>query len=370
MDPRSAAGLPDFAEWLAQVGLGHLTEAGCLTLVTGSSDETILSAFGADLGQAARTFSEALEDMSPCVGFVPWGEGSVAIEPNGGEGTRSEVLRELSRTGAAASLFWNVNSMVVVSCASRGRMRGSEELPALQPDSDLPKSVLRPLLAAQETDGDLRTAALLALAAFVGLPSGVSSLRPATMHAVIPRLDELPDPFCARQSLEIDGPDLLRLIDRASTGAQRATAEWIANWTLRAVGLEDDPRAAAVTAQFGQGRPSTLGPALGLVLEVHQRAARLMAADPSRYGGEPRAETRAAWMRESALLALRYTTVQDPRSAVLGCVECLRQCMLEPGSPDADGRYPLPDPREEVAAVTALVGPLLAGMHGEPDARE
>jgi Family of unknown function (DUF6461) len=362
--------VPDFDGWLARMGLGGLAEAACLTFVSGSGDEAILAAFGVDLDHPARTLREALDGTSACVGVLAWGDGFVAIELNGGEGIRPEVLRDLSRTGVAAGLFWNVNAMVVVSCASRGRMRGTEELLELRPDSELPKSVLRPLLAAQDADVDRRSAALLALTTFVGLPSDVTSLAPLTLHPVIPQLAELPDPFYARQSLEFDGPDLLRLIDHASPAAQRASAEWIALWTLRKVGLEHDPRAVAVTAQFGQGRPATLGPALGLVLEVHQRAARLRATDPSRYGGHPRADTRASWMQEWALFALRYTTLEDPRSAALGAVDCLRHFMLEPATPDAEGRYPFPDLSAEVTAAADLVRPLLTGVAGEPNARE
>jgi hypothetical protein len=234
------------------MGLGGLAEAACLTFVSGSGDEAILAAFGADLDHPARTLREALDDMSPCVGVLAWGDGFVAIEPNGGEGVRPEVLRDLSGAGVAAGLFWNVNAMVVVSCASRGRMRGTEELLGLRPDSELPKSVLRPLLAAQEADVDRRSAALLALTTFVGLPSDVTSLPPLTLHPVIPQLAELPDPFYARQSLEFDGPDLLRLIDHASPAAQRASTEWIALWTLRKVGFEHDPR--AVAARHSSGR--------------------------------------------------------------------------------------------------------------------
>jgi hypothetical protein len=75
-------------------------------------------------------------------------------------------------------------------------------------------------------------------------------------------------------------------------------------------------------------------------------------------------------MQEHALLALRYTTVEDPLSAVLGAVDCLRHFMLEPATPDADGLYPFVDLSAEVTAAADLVRPLLTGIPGEPNARE
>jgi hypothetical protein len=352
----------DFDGWLALVGLGSLTEAACLTLVRAGSPETILKAFGADLEQPALTLDEAREEMAACVGVSPWGDGFLAVEPNGGEGVRAEVLRDLSRTAAAAALFWNVNAVVVVSCASRGRMRGTEELLTLQPDSYLPKAVLRRLLVAQDNDDDLRTVALQALTTFVGLTPDPSTLGPLTFYRVIPQLADLPDAFFARQSLELFGLELLQLIDAASPDAQRASAEWIARWTLKRVGLHDDPRTISVTAQFGQGRPTTLGPGQALIVEANRTTARIRANDPSRHLGHATPEMRAAWMREHALLALRYTTVEDSLSAALGAVNCMRPFMVEPAEPaepDAEGRYPFPDLYADLAAVEELVRPLL-----------
>ena len=78
---------------------------------------------------------------------------------------------------------------------------------------------------------------------------------------------------------------------------------------------------------------------------------------------------REAWMQEWALRALRCTTLEDPLSAALGAVDCMQPFLREPGVPDADGRYPLPDLHAHVAAVAELVRPLLTGGREDPGAR-
>jgi hypothetical protein len=366
MSERDVTAESDFERWLGLRGLGRVGEAACLTFVGGRDRDEILSAFGAQLDQPTATLDEALDDTITCVGVLAWGDGFIAIEPNGGEGLRPDLLRELSRAGAAASLFWNVNGMVVLSCASRGKARGSEELLDLRPDSHLPPEVLRPLLAAQDAGGESLVAALDAVARFVALPSDVLDLPPLTLYRVVPRLEELPHASYTRQSLEYDGPALLDLVDNASAAAQRRTAELIAGWTLTEVGLDGDPRAIRIMDQFGRDQPTDLAPALGLVLEVHRRLAQLQARDPSSVGGLPTPQMQAVWMQESAIRALRYTAVADAVAAAVGAIDCLTPFMRKPSVPDSEGRFPLPDPAAEVAAATELIRPMLIDRDRPP----
>jgi hypothetical protein len=353
----------DVERWLAPRGLGGMADAACLTFVRGRDRDEILSTFGAELDRPTLTLTEALEDVVTCIGVLAWGDGFLAIEPNGGEGLRPGLLRELSREGAAASLFWDVNGTVVLSCASRGRTRGSEELLDLNPDSQLPRAVLGALLAARDSGGESLVAALDAVAQFVGLPSDIGELPPPTLYRLVPQLEDLPDDIYPRRSLEHDGPALLDLVDNASPAAQRRTAEWIASWTMAHVGLADDPRAIHVLSQFGRDRSTSLGPALGLVVEVHRRTSLLQATDASRFGGEAAPAMRAAWMQDWAIRALRWTTVSDPATAALGAIECLRPFMRTPAPSDAHSLHALPDIAGEVAAVTELVRPLLTEQH-------
>jgi hypothetical protein len=153
---------------------------------------------------------------------------------------------------------------------------------------------------------------------------------------------------------------LLELIDNTTPQAQRATAEWIAGWTLAKVGLEDDVRAVSVTAQFGQGQPTTLGPAQALVLENQHRMAHFRATDPSRRSRQGEQEMHAAYLQELALMALRYTTA-DPLAAALGAVDCLWPFMPQRGTRDAEGRPPGLDISGQVDATTELLRPLLTG---------
>jgi hypothetical protein len=83
-----------------------------------------------------------------CVVDVPGGV--VAVEFNGYQDSRAEVLGPASRMGrATTSIFWNVNYVVQFTCARRGRTLAMTDL-GLGVDADeLPRS-LRQLLSMTE----------------------------------------------------------------------------------------------------------------------------------------------------------------------------------------------------------------------------
>jgi len=98
--------------------------------MTGSSRDNALAAVGADIEHSADAtevsgadgvdwISAASEDSGLPEGVV------VLIEDTGWQGSRPEVLSRLSKRGAAASVSWNVNGLVMFSSARRGKVQAS-----------------------------------------------------------------------------------------------------------------------------------------------------------------------------------------------------------------------------------------------------
>ncbi|MDR6595680.1 DUF6461 domain-containing protein [Saccharothrix longispora] len=116
-----------------------LSEAACVTVVTGSTRDGVLRAFGATAPASRR-------DVDHGHGTAPWvavheTDGAVlAVEPDGCRGADRGVLAALSAHGRAASMFWNVNALTGLGFAERGRV-----VAAFEPwcADDLPADVAR-----------------------------------------------------------------------------------------------------------------------------------------------------------------------------------------------------------------------------------
>ena len=166
--------------WLAESALG---EAGCVTVVPGAAVGPVASAFG------CVPESETQRPGDDEVHLVGSDAATTAFEDNGFQGSRPEVLRPLSRlseNGKAASLLWNVNGMVVIALAQRGKLVCEVEL--LGPDEaeleGMPRRLQRLLLTLPGDD-------LLALGAvlvetFTGVGFGPADLETATPRPLEP----------------------------------------------------------------------------------------------------------------------------------------------------------------------------------------
>ncbi|WP_412748682.1 hypothetical protein [Krasilnikovia sp. M28-CT-15] len=95
----------------------HLGEAACVTFAKGDAD-TVISAFGGDPAHVSvMTIEESEAALSgyhysavPKTVLVRGvGDWQVAVEPNGFEGSRIEVLRPFCARGPALSVFWGLN---------------------------------------------------------------------------------------------------------------------------------------------------------------------------------------------------------------------------------------------------------------------
>jgi hypothetical protein len=333
----------DLDTWLDDAGLGLLGMAGCLTLVAGADERAVLEAFGAELDEPL-TLHEVADAMVIAVGVVPCGDGVLAFEINGFQGARTEVLRRASASGRAASIFWNVNGIVQLTCATGGDVVGSEELLVLDETCSLPPELVPPLVAAFEREEDMVIPGVLAAEAFTGLSTaGLVVPSDVTMFPLLTAVPDL-DPVDPRWMLwSSEAPELSALILAASPSAQRALAEWAAYQALLRVELADDPRVEVVLDGFGRGSAASFDPAVGLLLEVKNRVDVAYRTDDSRHGGQTGPAMAAALMSDWAVRALRYATLDDTATGALGAVESL-----------------LPFVGNDAAALTTLVTEVLA----------
>jgi hypothetical protein len=107
-----------------------LHEAFCITLVRGADGAEVLRRFGGEQGQLRTlTLGEAGELSGSFQAGYPQlvlaarsGGWTVAVEDNGWEGTRPEVLRALSRGTRAVSVYRNINALSLFSLAVDGAL--------------------------------------------------------------------------------------------------------------------------------------------------------------------------------------------------------------------------------------------------------
>jgi hypothetical protein len=111
-----------------------LSMAATVTVVTGSTAEDVLRAFGADPAQP-ESLRRITDDVTARMSVDPWvavleaGTAVLAVEYNGFQGMDGAVLRRASAGGRAASMFWNVNAMTWLSFAEGGQVLASFEPP-------------------------------------------------------------------------------------------------------------------------------------------------------------------------------------------------------------------------------------------------
>lgn len=110
----------------------HLAQAATVTVVTGSTCDQVLRAFGADPSRP-EPIDTIVHDLTLRGAINPWitaldtGDAVLVVEDNGFHGTNSEVLTAVSARGRAASMFWNVNAVTRLSFAEQGRLLASFE---------------------------------------------------------------------------------------------------------------------------------------------------------------------------------------------------------------------------------------------------
>jgi Family of unknown function (DUF6461) len=349
-----------------------LREAFCITLVRGLDEAELLRRIGGERGEprtltaaeAGRLAGSLRAGYPQIVLATRIGGWTVAVEDNGWEGSRPEVLRVLSRGTQAVSVYRNVNALGYFSDAVDGELLVQFEL--LFPQrrwGSRPDALLAQMRGAgldpdaPEPPGGQVEAAALALAERV---TGVH-LDPEVLEGplvgveVAPLLDDPPEFF----SLAAEDAELAAAIDRASPERRRRAAASAARKAVELARLDRDPvvMEALAAAESGAARQvddhSPLGwrirrsdvevNVVGRVLndpfaslDAQRREASLLEAagraapppvDPSPWQG---ASADALILRWRAGQAVRAALFDDPRTALYATLEQVRHL---PGDP-------------------------------------
>jgi hypothetical protein len=331
---RGSEELIDGYRWLTDAWPTGLGEAGCVTVVVAGDREKVLDAFAAEPDERVA-IEDAAMVPSPHVALVDAEGGLIAVELSGYEGSRADVLARASRAGKAASVCWEIDGMVVVSFASRGRVVASGDLSVGADGAELPAR-LRALLPA--ADGDLVAAGGAMVERYTGIAvrAGVfESLGEA--YVVNPRPEERALEHPERTSLRYDHPQLVAGVVSAEPATRRRVAEWCAEQAVAVVGLAGQDAVREVTGQFGGSgvaRQTVRFTQLTARVSREERRgeAAFRRAEDSNDWEVPREEREARkeaahrdWNRairqEFALAAVEYACQNDSVSAALGAVD-------------------------------------------------
>jgi hypothetical protein len=262
-------------------------DAMCVAVIRGRTPDEVIEAYGGEVGDAAPATLDRAWDLGQHgdrVLFVgPVGDQVLAVEDNGWQGSRPEVLRELSGDQAAAlSVFWNVNADSQVALAVDGKLVTHFEVlsPEQRWGSD-PDRLLPQLRAAgfrtdgdgDEVDDDGTARALSVMAALTGV-AVTREVLAGPFRAVL--LTPLPEDLPGRDALaghfvRHQDPELAAELDRAAADEPRlrAAAVAAARATMAVAGIDREPLLLAAldgAARGGVGpvdRRSPLGRLLG-----------------------------------------------------------------------------------------------------------
>ncbi len=329
-------------------GTVSFAAAGCLTLVAGLSVTDALTRLGADLdkpryGSAADVDSDGHRLISAVDPEAASPAGTVLIEDNGYEGAQPEVLRALSRKGRAASVFWNIEGMVMFSCARRGKLVCSTELPEV-PD-DLPRTLNTLIRQADDDDVSLVAVGVAMAEKFTGLALDASPgvVDPQEWYPITNPILRLH--ATAEEILGLGMPTraLVDAVQHADDAARRRLAMWAIRDALDKTGTPGDQLVGRLLTQFEQGESTSIAP------ELARRNAEIERAERAAYDAWMDLEYEGGWRhldggrlvpithqeRQSAehtwrvlsgkhwlAQAVVYLAVQDTAIATLGALYC------------------------------------------------
>lgn len=326
-----------------------LREAFCFTLVRGLDEPELLARFGGERGRPrTMTLGEAAElSMSFHAGYPQFvlatrrGGWRVAVEANGWEGSRPEVLRAVSAGTRAVSVYQNVNALGYVSLAENGGL-----LVQFEPLFPERRSGARPdLLVAQMRAVGLdpdQASPLIGGAdlAALALAERVTGVRldpevlegPMTGVEILPLLEDPPVSFdLAGQDPELAAGQAVRLarldqdpvVAEALAAAEAGRARPVDDrsplgWRIRTWDVEssvaarvlNDP-SASLDAQLREAQ----------LLRAAGRTPDRPLKDPSPWLGPAGLALVVPWR---AGLAVRAALLADPRTAAYATLEQLR----------------------------------------------
>jgi hypothetical protein len=244
----------DRFSWVDESALG---EAACVTVVTGTAPEPVLQSFGAEGAPRRLAPHDALDEVDPMVAIARIPAGTVAVEYNGYEGSRQEVLAPASRDGLAASVFWNVNMDMQVHVAERGCMLlGFDPVIPDQvwgADPSRFAELMRELRFGDEQTDPI-AAGLALVEAVTGVELTEELIDSAQETYTVGPVLEAPrpsDPWTLQHhQLRWDAPDLIDLIARLQPWQQRQLAAFAAREAAAMSGLDTNSEVAACLVEI------------------------------------------------------------------------------------------------------------------------
>jgi hypothetical protein len=305
-------------------------DAMCITVATGLSPEEALVAFGADPDAEPVALADLVDGEDSSVAVVPLAGAVVAIEDNGWQGSRREVLRPLSAVGRAASTYWNgAHGGMAVSVAEGGRVLGVFDPAIPEHPSGDDAAVVGPLIAGLDLGaGDRVALGMAVVERFTGVPVTPDMLEGLDrVYVIEPVLDD--PPALAEwwhSALFRADREVAAAINALPPEEQRSLAQRAAIEAVAATDLADHPVVQAAVALFEQpaARPTA-------EFETFVRRVKADASKTKDHEWDPVHEcmvrgpkTREGWKREGAVEAVRAALHPDPLTAALDAVHKAR----------------------------------------------
>lgn len=252
--------------------------------------------------------------------------GTLLTEVNGSESSRPAVLECLSRGTRAASVCWDMNGMVTLTCASRGRVLSSIEVfPGS--DDNLPSEKLRRLIR-RHSSGDPQSVAMMLAEEFVGLriDPDQTDVNPSAYHPIANPVPASSSPLSADELRHLPPPlDIVpELVRLADSDALREFAIWcvdvlsplselerVAGTTQLIQALRSKAPTAQLPLAFERFRATTHRASVAAAQEL-----AAVATQTTRAAAEQTART--YWRTE----AIAYACNPDPQIAALGTFYC------------------------------------------------
>jgi Family of unknown function (DUF6461) len=269
-----------------------LREAFCITLVLGLDEVEVLRRLGGEHSQPRPLTAGEAGELSgsfhagyPQIVLVARaGSWAVAVEDNGWEGSRPEVLRALSAGTQAVSVYRNVNALGYFSDAVDGEVLVRFELLFPQRRWGSRPDLLLPQMRAVGLDpdwqeppyGEVDTAALALAERVTGVRLDPRMLEgPLPAAEITPLLDDPPASFL----LDREDVELAAAVDQAAPDLLRRAAATAARQAVQLARLDHDPvvMEALAAAEAGQARQVDDRSPLGWRIRTWAVEARIVA---------------------------------------------------------------------------------------------
>lgn len=329
--------MADFAayRWLDPLhAQTHFAVAACVTVVRGLDVAETVLAFGGDPSlppQPLRSFEETGYYLEvAAVGQLD--DVVVAVEPNGFQGSRPEVLRVASRMGDAVSVYWNVNLNCRFSYSVRGELVTSfdplhtEWRSGSDPDRLLGEMATLPF----GIDNDPIPAAFVLSERLTGRALSRKDIEGVTNSwRLVPLLGDLYPRRAEDHFLRYDDGELVDLVAGAGSEVQRELAAVAAEQAAAACGFDREPgvRAALAGLRTTPGEP--LSPEVAeLVRQLIHRSSVAWSAVSFGHERET-SEVRELSRSANAANALYQATNPDPLAAALDALSSARHVIGE-----------------------------------------